>query len=77
LDDLRRYHRDFEMTTIQIGALLDAGKIWHREFAKAFITTVSTGDGEYFIKVKFKTMAEMHAAYDAMANLAAMTKDQS
>lgn len=45
---------------------------WHSEWARAFITSVS-GDGEYYIKAKFKTMAEMHAAYDSMAKLAALS----
>lgn len=50
-----------------------AADAWHTKFARAFITQVSTGDGEYFLKLKFKTMGEMHAAYDAMAKLAALS----
>ena len=50
---------------------------WHTEWAKAFITQVSTGDGEYYIKAKFKTMAEMHAAQRAMAKLAAASTPTS
>ena len=53
-----------------------AAETWHREFSKAFITSVSTGDGEYFIKVKFKTMREMHVAFDAMATLADLSKPE-
>ena len=49
-----------------------AARAWHKEWAKAFITSVSA-DGEYYIKAKFKTMAEMYTAYDAMANLAAIS----
>lgn len=43
---------------------------WHTEWAKAFITQVSTGEGEYYIKAKFKTMIEMHTAFDALVRLA-------
>ena len=50
-----------------------AGERWHSEFAKAFITQVSAS-GEYYIKAKFKTMAEMHEAFDAMSKLAALTR---
>lgn len=50
----------------------NAAEEWHSQFAKAFITQVSTGEGEYFIKVKFKTMSEMHEAYGSMAKLAAL-----
>lgn len=42
---------------------------WNAEWQKAFITSVSA-DGEYFIKAKFKTMADMHDAYDALVKLA-------
>lgn len=45
---------------------------WHGQFSKAFITQVSES-GSYYIKVKFRTMAEMHAAYEAMAKLAELT----
>lgn len=45
---------------------------WHTEFAKAFITQVSES-GDYYIKVKFKSMADMHRAYRAMSALAVVT----
>jgi hypothetical protein len=49
--------------------LQTAAKHWHTEWAKAFITQVSA-EGEYYIKAKFKTMAEMHSAFGALAKLA-------
>lgn len=54
-----------------------AAEAWHSKFAKAFITSVSTGEGGYFIKVKFRTMAEMHEAYAAMAKLAELSAPHS
>ena len=52
--------------------LQTAAKHWHTEWAKAFITQVFA-EGEYYIKAKFKTMADMHTAYAAMAKLADAT----
>ena len=45
--------------------LKNAADTWHTEWAKAFITQVSTGEGEYFIKAKFKTVAPK-PAYEAV-----------
>jgi len=63
------------MTATQTSELQDASRRWHNEFSKAFITQCSTED-EYFIKVKFRTMDEMHEAYRAMAALADLTRNR-
>lgn len=46
---------------------------WFDAFSLGFITQIS-GSGSYSIKAQFRTMQEMHDAYDKMARLAKLSR---